>query len=112
MTITKQEMERVKEIILDGASTHFPPTVRFLDANVTIILNADDEEFINVELLYTAENPVLDGHLMNTLFRVIDEPISASGIRARTLLHYIDINDPTRTPGGRWSCSARKSSRP
>ena len=95
MTITKGEMEKVKEIILDGAKTHFPPDVQFRDANVTIMLNADEEELIRVELLYTAENPVLDGHLMNTLFRVIDDPILASGITAHTLVHYIDMNDPT-----------------
>ena len=95
MTITKGELEKVKEIILDGAKTHFPPEVQFRDANVTIMLNADEEELIRVELLYTAENPVLDGHLMNTLFRVIDDPILASGITARTLIHYIDMNDPT-----------------
>ena len=95
MTITKQEMERVKEIVLDGAKTHFPPYVQFQDATVAVMLNAYDEEIIKVELLYTAENPVLDGHLMNTLFRVIDEPILASGITARTLVGYIDINDPT-----------------
>lgn len=95
MPITKQEMERVKEIILDGAKSHFPPTVQFQDANATVMLNADDEEYIDVELLYTADNPVLDSHLMNTLFRVIDEPILASGVTAHTLIHYIDINDPT-----------------
>lgn len=96
MTITKQEMERVKEIVLDGAKTHFPSSVQFRDANVTIMLNADDEEYIDVELLYTAPNPVLDGHLMNTLFRVTDEPMRASGITTRTLVGYTDINDPTR----------------
>ena len=94
MTITKQEMEKVKEIILDGAKSHFPPTVQFKDANVTVMLDADDEELIKVELLYTAENPVLDGHLMNTLFRVIDDPILASGVTAHTMVRYIDINDP------------------
>ena len=96
MTITKREMERVKEIILEGAKSHFPPNVQFKDANVTIMLNADDEEYIDVELLYTAENPVLDGHLMNTLFRVTDEPMRASGITARALVGYTDVNDPTR----------------
>ena len=96
MPITKQEMESVKTIILDGAKTHFPPTVQFHDANVTVRLDAHDEEFLDVELLYTAPNPVLDGHLMNTLFRVIDEPIRAAGITARTLVGYTEINDPTR----------------
>lgn len=95
MPITEQELDNVRGIILGGAKIHFPPTVQFQDANATVMLDADDEEFINVELLYTAVNPVLDGHLMNTLFRVIDEPIRASGITARTLIHYIDINDPT-----------------
>ena len=96
MPITEREMDNVKGIILDGVKTHFPPSIQFRDANATVMLDADDEEFINVELLYTAVDPVLDGHLMNTLFRVIDEPIRASGITARTLIHYIDINDPTR----------------
>ena len=96
MTITKREMERVKEIILDGARSHFPASsVQFHDANVSVILNADEEELIRVELLYTAENPVLDGHLMNTLWRVIDEPIIAASVKARTMVNYIDINDPT-----------------
>lgn len=101
MTITRGELEKVKEIILDGAKTHFPPNVQFHDANAYVILNADDEELIRVELLYTAENPVLDGKLMNTLFRVIDDPILASGITSYTMVSYIDINDPTWQPNQR-----------
>jgi hypothetical protein len=96
MPITERELESVKRIILDGAKIHFPPTVQFQDVNATVRLNADEEEYIDVDLLYTAPNPVLDGHLMITLFRIIDEPIRASGITARTLVHYTDINDPTR----------------
>ena len=96
MPITEQELQQVKEIVLKGAKYHFPPSsVQFQDANAFVVLNADDEELIRVELLYTAENPVLDGHLMNTLFRVIDDPILASGITAHTLVSYIDMNDPT-----------------
>ena len=96
MSITQREMESVKAIILDGAKTHFPPPVQFHDANVTVRLDAYDEEFLDVELLYTAPNPVLDGRLMNTLFRVIDEPIIAAGVTARTMIRYVEINDPTR----------------
>ena len=55
MTITAWEMENVKGIVLDGAKAHFPANVQFHDANVTVMLNADEEEFINVELLYTAD---------------------------------------------------------
>ena len=96
MSITEREKENVKRIILDGARAHFPPTVQFQDANVTVLLGADEEEYIDVELLYTAPTMVLDGHLMNTLFRVTDEPLRVSGITRRTLVGYTDINDPTR----------------
>ena len=101
MPISEREIESVKAIILDGAKTHFPPSVQFQDANVTVRLNADEEEYIDVDLLYTAPNPVLDGHLMNTLFRVIDDPIRAAGITARTLVGYTEINDPTRWPSSK-----------
>ena len=72
MPITEQEIQTVKEIVLNGARNHFPPTVQFHDANVTVRLNADEEEYFRVRLLYTAPTFVLDGHLMNTLFRVIE----------------------------------------
>ena len=96
MPISQPEIEKVKRIILDGAKAHFSPTVQFQDANVTVMLDADEEEYIDIELLYAATNPVLDGHLMNTLFRVTDEPMRCSGITARTLVGYTDINDSTR----------------
>lgn len=96
MPITEKEMETVKEIVLNGARTHFPSSVQFHDASIYVKLDIDDEELIHVELLYTAPTSVLDGHLMNTLFRVINDPIRAAGITAHTLIHYIDINDPTR----------------
>ena len=86
MPITQQEIDTIKQIILDGAKTHFPPPVQFLDANVTVRLNHEEEEFFDVQLLYTAPNPVLDGHLMITFFRVTDEPIRAAGITARALV--------------------------
>ena len=98
MPITQQEIDTIKRIILNGARTHFPPSVQFHDAEVTVRLDADEEEFFDVRLLYTAPdptNPVLDGHLMGTLFRVTDEPIRAAGITARALVLYTEINDPT-----------------
>ena len=99
MPITQQEIDTIKQIILDGAKTHFPPSVQFQDANVTVRLNHEEEEFFDVELLYAAPDPadpVLDGYLMGTLFRVTEEPIRAAGITARAMVTYTEINDPTR----------------
>ena len=53
MPITQEEIENIKRIILAGAETHLPPAVQFQDANVTVRLDADEEEYINGELLYT-----------------------------------------------------------
>lgn len=96
MTITEREMESVKRIVVDGANRHFPSTVRFQDANVTVRLDIQDEEYLDVQLLYTAPHPVLDGDLMITLYRVIDDPLRAAGITMRTSFRFTDINDPTR----------------
>lgn len=93
MPITEREIEIVRGIVLDGAKAHFPSSVEFQGANVTVRLDAEEEEFLDIQLLYSAPEPVLDGHLMNTLFRVIDEPIRASGTTARALIRYTDIND-------------------
>ena len=95
MAITEQQVKRVKEIVLNRAKRHFPTGVRFADATVSIMLNREEEEFLNVELLYTAPDPLLDGQLMNTLFRVIDEPILESGVTAHVMVHYIYATDPT-----------------
>ena len=96
MPITEQEIQTIREIVLNGARAHFPPSVQFHDANVTVRLDAYEEEFFDVELLYTAPSLVLDGKLMSTFFRVIDEPILAAGVTAHTLVGYTEINDPTR----------------
>ena len=98
MPITQQEIDTIKRIMLDGARSHFPPSVQFHDADVTVRLNADEEEFFDVRLLYTAPdptNPALDGHLMNSFFRVTGEPIRAAGITTYALVLYTEVNDPT-----------------
>ena len=96
MRITDQEIETVKAIVLNGAKNHFPPPVKFHEIQATVRLDAQDREYLDVDLLYTSPDPVLDGHLMNSLSTAIAEPMQASGITIRTLVGYTDFNDPTR----------------
>ena len=105
MPVTEQEIQTVKEIVLNGARMHFPPSVQFHDASAYWNLGAEDEEVIHVWLRYTAPSLALDGKLMSTFFRVIDEPILAAGVTAPTLVHYTELNDTTRREN-------RKSSTP
>ena len=96
MAITELELQKVTEIFLEQARAHFPATVQFEDANASVTIDPYDEEWIRIDLLYTAPDPVLDGNLMNTLYRRTDEPLLASGITGLTMVNYVDINDPTR----------------
>ena len=96
MPITEQEIQTVKEIVLNGARTHFPPSVEFHDAKAYSSLGAEEEEVIHVQLVYTAPSLVLDGKLMGTLYRVTDEPILAAGVTALTLVRYTELNDFTK----------------
>ncbi len=96
MAITESQLQKVQEIFLQQARAHFPPSVQFKEANASVTTDPYDEEWIRIELLYTAPDPVLDGDLMNTLHRRTDGPMTASGLTDLTMVHYVDINDPTR----------------
>ena len=96
MSITEREIETVKAIILNGAKRHFHPAVKFHEIQATVRLDLEDREYLDVDLLYTAPDPVLDGNLMNSLSTAIAEPMQASGITVRALVGYTDFNDPTR----------------
>ena len=70
MAITERELQKVQEIFLEQARAHFPPSVQFKEANASVTTDPYDEEWIRIELLYTAPDPVLDGDLMNTFHRL------------------------------------------
>ena len=96
MPITERDLQKVKNIFLDQARVHFPPSVQFKEANASVTTDPYGEEWIRIELLYTAPDPVLDGYLMNTLYMRTDGPMLASGVTGLTMVHYVDINDPTQ----------------
>ena len=96
MAITESQLQKVREIFLEQARAHFPRSVQFKEANASVTTDQYDEEWISIELLYTAPDPALDGNLMNTLRRRTDEPMTAAGVTGLTMVHYVDINDPTR----------------
>ena len=100
MPITEKDLQRVKEIFLEQARAHFPPSVQFKGANASVTIDPYDEEWIRIDLLYTAPDPILDGNLMNTLYKRTDEPMLASGLTGLTMVNYVDINDPTRLRHG------------
>ena len=96
MAVNQKDLDTAREIFLEEAKKHFPDNVRFRDATASVTLDAFDDEWISIELLYEADNPSLDGNLMNTLQQRTREPMSSAGLKELTMVHYVDINDPTR----------------
>ena len=86
----------VREIYLEQARAHFPPSVQSEEANVSVATDQYGDEWIRIELLYSATEPALDSRLMNTLYRRTDEPLIKAGITELTMVDYVGINDPTR----------------
>ena len=95
MTITESQLRKVQEIYLEQARSHFPASVQFEKANVSVTTDPYGDEWIRVELLYSAPEPVLDAKLMNSLHRRTDGPMLASGITGLTMVGYVNTNDPT-----------------
>ena len=96
MTITETELQKVQEIYLEQARAHFPPSVQFKEAKVSVTTDPYGDEWIRVELQYSAPEPVLDAKLMNSLHRRTDEPMLAAGITGLTMVGYVNTSDPTR----------------
>ena len=96
MPVKQKDLDTAREIFLEEAKKHFPDNVRFKDARASVTLDAFDDEWISIELLYEADNPSLDGNLMNTLQNRTREAMSSAGVKELTMVHFVDINDPTR----------------
>jgi len=96
MDATEVQLRKVREIYLEQARSHFPPSVQFEEANVSVTTDPYGDEWIRIELLYSAPEPVLDARLMNSLHRRTDEPMHAAGITGLTMVGYVNTNDPTR----------------
>ena len=106
MAITERDLQKVEEIYLEQARAHFPPSVQFKEANASVTTDPYDEEWIRIDLVYTAPDPVLDGNLMNSLHRRTDEPLIAAGITGLTMVGYVNVNDPASHRHGREKTTA------
>ena len=96
MSVTEDQLRKVQEIYLEQARDHFPPSVQFKEANASVITDKCGDEWIRIEFLYSAPEPVLDAKLMNSLHRRTDEPMLAAGITGLTMVGYVNTSDPTR----------------
>ena len=95
MAITASQPRKVREVHLEQARDHFLPCVQFKEVNAYVIIDKCGDEWIRIDLTYTAPEPVRDAELMNSLYRRTDEPLLGADVTELTRVHYINTNDPS-----------------
>ena len=96
MAISESDLPKIEEIFLEQARAHFPPEVKFMEANASLYTSLYGEEWLRVVLLYDAPDLLLDAGLMNSFHRRTDQPMLEAGFIRPCSVGYVNIKDPTR----------------
>ena len=60
MAITAGQVRKVREVCLEQVRDHFLPTIQFKEVNASVIIDKCGDEWIRIDLIYTAPESVLD----------------------------------------------------
>ena len=97
--VTPQETnERAKGIIQKELDTHFQGKVRFHEVRITPRSGADDEEYLDIRVIYVGKPSDLDPGLLNSLYGVIEADLRAIGVEKIPSISYRE-----KTEDGEWS---------
>ena len=97
--VTPQEThERAKGIIQQGLDTHFQGKVRFHEVRITPRWGADDEEYLDVQVIYVGKPSDLNPGLLNSLYGAIESDLRAVGVEKIPTISYRE-----KTEDSEWS---------
>ncbi len=89
MTISAAQTRQAEATISDNLQIHHRNKVAFQSVTAKPAFDLDDEEYLNVWVIYDGEPNSLDPRLLNSFRRVIVEPLRKLGIHARPSISYI-----------------------
>lgn len=89
MTIPEDQTRQAEAMISDYLQIHHRNKVASQTINAKPALDLDNEEYLNVWVIYDGEPNSLDPRLLNSLHRVVMEPLRNLGIHARSSISYI-----------------------
>ncbi len=98
MATSQETHERAKGIIQKGLDAHFQGRVRFHEVRITPRAGADDEEYLDIQVIYVGEPSDLDPGLLNSLYGVIEADLRAIGVEKMPSISYRE-----KTEDGEWS---------
>lgn len=90
MAISLEVQEKAKEIILAGLRAQAHGSVRFCDIHATVRLNAEDEEFLDVVVIYEGPREDLNVHQLNALHGEIEPRLIEAGVLHIPPVSYTD----------------------
>ncbi len=87
--VTLQEAhEKAKTIIRDGLDAQFQGKVRFQEVRITPRLGAEDEEYLDIQVIYAGNPADLHPRLLNSLYGTIEDDLRAIGIKKIPSISY------------------------
>lgn len=90
MGIALETQEKAKEIILAGLRAQSHGSVRFCDIHATVRLNAEDEEFLDVVVIYEGPREDLNIQSLNALHGEIKPQLVEAGVLHIPPVSYTD----------------------
>ena len=89
MTISEDQTRQAEAMISDNLQIHHSNKVAFQSVKAKTVLDLDNEEYLNIQVIYDGEPNLLDPGLLKSFHRVILEPLRNLGIHARPSISYI-----------------------
>ena len=90
MAISLEVQEKAKEIILAGLHAQSHGSVKFCDIHATVRLNAEDEEFLDMVVIYEGPREELNIHQLNALHGGIEPQLIEAGVLEIPSVSYTD----------------------
>lgn len=89
MTISEDQTRQAEAMISDHLQIHHKNKVAFQSVKAKPAFDLDDEEYLNVWVIYDGEPGSLDPRLLNSFYRTIAEPLHSLGIDAKPSISYV-----------------------
>ena len=93
MTISAETQDRAKDIIWRGLKAHFKGNVHFADIRASTMLDQDQDEFLNVLVVYDGNRNGLDARLCNSLYQEVRDQLVDVGLYTVPSISYVDKSD-------------------
>ena len=90
MAISLETQEKAKEIILAGLRAQAHGSVRFCDIHAMVRLNAEEEEFLDMLVIYEGPREEMNIRQLNALHGEVQPQLIAAGILHVPSVGYSD----------------------